>query len=127
MVSAENGMLALHGALPDVDTLDDINGIRIGSEVWRQVTWGDFRSAKGKYLGDYGGRPQFGEDYFTDIMNRLGKELLIRSHQPRTPVLYGGRCLTIFTSHAYIPVRSVAIVNLDRELRTVDDLIIETI
>jgi hypothetical protein len=126
-VSTENGVLALHGALPDVDTLDDINDVRTGSKTWRQITWGDFRSVEGEYLGDYGGRPQFGEDYFTDIMSRFGKKLLIRSHQPMTPVLYQKRCLTIFTSHAYIPVRSVAIVDLECDLRTVDDLVIEEI
>jgi hypothetical protein len=60
-------------------------------------------------------------------MSRFGKKLLIRSHQPMTPVLYQKRCLTIFTSHAYIPVRSVAIVDLECDLRTVDDLTIETI
>ena len=64
-------------------------------------------------------------------MNRLGKNVLIRSHQPNIrPVIYDGRCLTIFTSNAYRSVasgRTVAIADLDREVKTVDDLIIETI
>jgi hypothetical protein len=126
-VTAQNGVLALHGALPDVEKLSDIDEINLGSEEWVTIIWGDFQNSRGRFLGGYVGRPQFGRDYFNDIMQRFGKNLLIRSHQPFTPILYDNRCLTLFTSSAYSPLRTIAIVDLEKEIKTVDDLIIETI
>ena len=126
-VSSENGILALHGAPPDVERPGEINGIVPGSREWQQITWGDLQDQKGEILGGYGGRPQFGEDYFNKTMSQLGKRVLVRSHQPMTPVLYGRRCLTIFTSHAYTPVRNVAIADLERDMSTVDDLTVEQV
>jgi hypothetical protein len=61
-------------------------------------------------------------------MFRFDKNVLIRSHQPDCPqVIFERRCLTIFTSHAYTPKRTVAIANLGREIATVDDLTVELI
>jgi predicted phosphodiesterase len=127
VVSASNGVLALHGSLPDVASLEEINKISLGSREWHQITWGDFQNTSGGLLGEYVGRPQFGEDYFADIMSRFGKNLLIRSHQPMTPLLYDKRCLTIFTSHAYFPARTIAILDLEKEAKTSDDITIATI
>ena len=132
-VSTQNGIIALHGALPSVSKLEEINNIKVGSEPWRQITWGDWQERRGGFLGDdrFTGRPQFGEDYFNEIMNQLGKKVLIRSHQPGTPqAIFNRRCLTIFTSSAYrmvAPQRTIAIVDLEKEVRTIDDLTIETI
>ena len=126
-VTAQNGVLALHGALPDVEKLSDINRINLGSEEWVTIIWGDFQESRGKSLGGYVGRPQFGRDYFNEIMQRFDKNLLIRSHQPFTPILYDNRCLTLFTSSAYSPLRTIAIVDLAKEIKTADDLIIEAI
>lgn len=129
-VSTANGIIALHGALPDVESLQEISKIDIGGEAWRQVTWGDWQERGGGPLGDdvFTGRPQFGRDYFERLMNRLGKNLLIRSHQPTAPqAMYQKRCLTIFTSHAYVPTRTIAIVDLTKEVKTVDDVAIEIV
>jgi predicted phosphodiesterase len=126
-VTTENGVLALHGALPDVEKLGDINEINLGSEEWVKIIWGDFQDSRGRVLGGYVGRPQFGRDYFTEIMQGFGKNLLIRSHQPFTPILYDNRCLTLFTSSAYSPLRTIAIVDLEKEIKTTADLTIETI
>ncbi len=126
-VTAPNGVLALHGALPDMKKLSDIDKINLGSEEWVTIIWGDFQNSRGRFLGGYVGRPQFGRDYFNEIMQRFDKNLLIRSHQPFTPILYDNRCLTLFTSSAYSPLRTIAIVDLAKEIKTVDDLIIETI
>lgn len=126
-VTAQNGVFALHGALPDVEKLSDINQINLGSEEWVTIIWGDFQDSRGRFLGGYVGRPQFGRDYFNEIMQRFDKNLLIRSHQPFTPILYDNRCLTLFTSSAYSPLRTVAIVDLAKEIKTADDLIIEMI
>jgi len=129
-VSTPNGIIALHGALPDVPGLEDINRIKPGSAEWHQITWGDWQEKRGGFLGinPYTGRPQFGRGWFEEIMSRLGKNVLIRSHQPDAPpTMYGRRCLTIFTSSAYknyVSERTIALVDLDRVVNSVDDITI---
>ncbi|MBN1862378.1 MAG: metallophosphoesterase [Dehalococcoidales bacterium] len=122
--------LALHGALPDVITLSDVNRIQPGDEHWRQVVWGDWQEIDGGYLGldAFTGRPQFGRGYFSGVMERLGKQVLVRSHQPSAPrVMYDRRCLTIFTSRAYMPLRAVAVADLGREIADTSGLLLETV
>jgi hypothetical protein len=41
--------------------------------------------------------------------------------------MFGKRCITIFTSNAYLPIRTIAIVDLEKEIRTADDVVIERI
>jgi len=123
-------IIGLHGVLPDIETLSDINKIRVGGKEWRQVTWGDWQETDGDYLGmdAYTGRPQFGRRHFDKLMERFDKSVLIRSHQPGVrQVMYDARCLTIFTSHAYMPTRTIVIANLEEEIGTVHDLLIEVI
>ena len=133
VVSTSNGIIALHGALPEVESLEDIAAIEFGSHQWQQVTWGDWEETSGGYLGSsfLFGRLPFGLDWFEEKMNKLNKNVLIRSHQPdANPFMYDGRCLTIFTSSAYrsaVSQRTVAITDLSREVKTVDDLILEAI
>ena len=132
-VSTCNGIIALHGALPDVERLEDINSIELGSEQWRQITWGDWQEEEGGYPGSglLVSRPQFGQNWFEENMSKLGKNVLIRSHQPNArQVMYNGRCLTIFTSSVYgsvVSERTIALTDLARQVKTVDDLVIETI
>jgi predicted MPP superfamily phosphohydrolase len=132
-VSTPNGIIALHGALPDVSDLEDINKIKPGSTEWHQITWGDWQERAGKFLGidPYTGRPQFGRGWFEEIMSRLGKNVLVRSHQPDAPpTMYGRRCLTIFTSSAYrhyISERTIALVDLRKVAKSVDDIEIEIV
>jgi predicted MPP superfamily phosphohydrolase len=132
-VSTPNGIIALHGALPDVENLEDIDNIEFGSRQWQQITWGDWQEGDGRYLGDdrLTGRPQFGQAWFDEMMSRFEKNVLIRSHQPHArQAMYGRRCLTIFTSSAYqglIPQRTIAIADLEREVETLDDLVIEAL
>ena len=132
-VSTPNGIIALHGALPDVSGLEDISRIKPGSAEWHQITWGDWQETEGKFLGidPYTGRPQFGRGWFEKIMSRMDKSVLIRSHQPSAPpTMYSKRCLTIFTSSAYtyyVPERTIALVDLEQEVKTVDDIRIEII
>ncbi len=121
-----NGIIALHGALPDVGTLEGINEIEPRGEAWRQVTWGDWADVPGDSLEGMGGRPQFGRGYFERRMDRFGKHLLIRSHQPNAPErMFDGRCLTIFTSSAYGGIRAqrtVALASLQGEIRSAADV-----
>jgi hypothetical protein len=119
------GIIALHGGLPDVKGVEEINHIQKGDERWRQITWGDFQESGGWFLGDdmFTGRPQFGRDYFFSIMERLGKKVLIRSHQPDAAgSMYEGKCLTLFTSSAYPVRRTIGICSSGREVNKVSDL-----
>jgi hypothetical protein len=132
-VSTSNGITALHGALPGVSRLESINRIKLGSDEWRQITWGDWQDREGKFLGvdQYTGRPQFGQGWFEATMSHFGKNVLVRSHQPEAPsTMYGNRCLTIFSSSAYghhISERTVAIVDLSKAAKSTDDIEIEAI
>jgi len=125
----EGGLLALHGALPDVEALDEINRVPLGSENWRHIVWGDWADVPGYWAGDYFGRPTFGRDFFREVMDRLGLRALVRSHQPHAPTyLFEGRCLTIFTSSAYGgSERTVAVLRPDVPLRDARDLELITI
>jgi len=132
-VSTSSGIIALHGALPDVPDLAGINSIKPGSAQWHQITWGDWQEKEGGSLGTdlYTGRPQFGRGWFEQIMSRLGKNVLIRSHQPGAPsTMYDKRCLTIFTSSAYrhyVSERTIAMADLSKEIKTTDDIDIEIV
>lgn len=120
----ENGIIAVHGVPPDVNALDEINDLELVSEQWHQVTWGDFVEMPGDFLGNYRGRPVYGEDYFKRTMNKFKRTVLIRSHQPCIePVIFNKSCLTLMTSHAYKPERIIAIADLEKPtIKTVDDL-----
>jgi hypothetical protein len=123
-----NGILGVHGGLPDLNSLEEINEIRWGDENWNRITWGDFLEHNGDLLGDWGGRPQFGSLYFRRVMDRYQKKWLIRSHQPHSPQwLFNRGCLTIFTSYAYKSTRTIARVDLERELRNSKEIVIEEI
>jgi len=131
--STTSGVIALHGALPDVPSLGNINGIKLGDDQWQQITWGDWQEMEGGFLGfdSYTGRPQFGQGWFEEIMSRFDKNILVRSHPPNAPqVMYGGRCRTIFTSSAYkhyIAERTVAVLDSDEEVHSVADVKIEVV
>ncbi|MCD6500732.1 serine/threonine protein phosphatase [bacterium] len=130
LVAVVRDIIALHGALPDVKNLKEINKIELGSERWFQITWGDFVEEPGKFLGfnSMTGRPQFGRDWFNNLMERFHKKVLIRSHQPTAPqFMYDNRCLTIFTSSAYARERTIAIADFTKQIKTAKDLEIKRI
>jgi predicted MPP superfamily phosphohydrolase len=120
----ENGLIAVHGVPPDVAEVAEVNNIPLCSLHWLQLTWGDFAHAPGDFIEEYGGRPTYGEDYFKRTMKQLNKNILIRSHQPQAkPILFDRRCLTLMTSLAYSPLRTIAIADLEKPIiETVDDL-----
>ena len=122
--TSQNGVIGVHGAPPDLMTPEDINTIEICSDHWFQLTWGDFAESEGELTGNHGGRPLFGEDYFKRTMKQLGKNVLIRSHQPRIePVIFDKRCLTLMTSYSYTYDRRIAIVDLEKStIQSVDDI-----
>ena len=127
-IASENGVLALHGGLPELESLRDVDRIEWGDANWDRIVWGDFVENDLAIIGDWAGRPQFGRVYFEKMMDRYHKTILIRSHQPNAPpLMFGKRCITIFTSNAYLPIRTIAIVDLEKEIRTADDVVIERI
>jgi len=127
-ITSQNGILALHGGLPELNSLEEMDKIELGDANWDRIVWGDFVESDVDILGDWWGRPQFGTSYFGHMMNRYKKQILVRSHQPNAPpLMFKKRCITIFTSNAYLPIRTVLIANLEKEIRTAEDVIIERI
>ena len=126
--TTQNGILAVHGALPDLKSLEDIGRVELGDENWDRIVWGDFAVEEVDFLGDLWGRPQFGRPYFERMMERYQKQVLLRSHQPHARLrMFNNRCITIFTSHAYLPIRTVAIADLEKEIRSADDIVLERV
>ncbi|PIV21292.1 MAG: hypothetical protein COS40_08080 [Deltaproteobacteria bacterium CG03_land_8_20_14_0_80_45_14] len=127
-IATQNGILALHGALPDLKSLEEMNWIELGDGNWDRIVWGDFVENEMDILGDLWGRPQFGRSYFERMMDRYEKQVLVRSHQPHAPItMFNKRCVTIFTSHAYLPTRAIAIADLEKEIRSAEDIVLERI
>ncbi len=126
--TSQNGILSLHGGLPDLKSLEEINRIEWGDDHWDKMVWGDFVEDKNDALGDGWGRPQLDQPYFERMMDRYQRKVLIRSHQPRAPLqMFQKRCITIFTSNAYRVSRTIAIADLEGEIRDADDVIFERI
>jgi predicted phosphodiesterase len=128
VATCQNGILALHGGLPELESLEDVNRIKWGDERWNEIVWGDFVELDVEVMDDWGGRPQYGGLFFRRMMERFQKHVLIRSHQPHAPPrMFKNQCITIFTSNAYLPIRTVVIADLEKEIRTADDLTLEKI
>ena len=126
--TSENGIVALHGGLPELQSLEEINQIKLGEMNWDRIVWGDFVENDDEVLGDWGGRPQLSRPYFERMMDRYQKQILVRSHQPHAPlIMFKKKCITIFTSNAYIPIRTIVIADLEKGIRTAEDVIIERI
>ena len=95
--TTQNGILALHGGLPELDSLGEINQIGWGDDHWNRIVWGDFVEIDDDVLEDWGGRPQFGQLYFERMMDRYQKQVLIRSHQPHAPLLiFKKKCIHLY-------------------------------
>jgi predicted phosphodiesterase len=123
-------VIALHGALPEIEKIEDFEKIKIGDENWFRICWGDFLDEPGEELGidPFTGRPQFGRDYFFKLMEKFNKKVLIRSHQPNAPkFMFDDRCLTIFSSSAYDREREIAIFDFEKEIKTARDLEIKRV
>ncbi|MEM4625161.1 MAG: metallophosphoesterase family protein [Candidatus Pacearchaeota archaeon] len=120
----KNKIIALHGALPKVNRISEIEKIVVGDDNWKAITWGDFEFGdEEKDIVLCSGRPKYSKEYFESIMKNLGMKLLIRAHQPTAPLIaYENRCITIFTSKYYPIPRRIAIVNLKREIKDAKDV-----
>lgn len=121
------GIVATHGALPDLRSLDAIDAVTLGSDAWRAMTWGDWVETDAQSILK-GSRPAYGPSAFSKRTFQLGASLHVRSHQPEAPrFLFDDCCLTLFTSRAYgSGPRCVALcepgqkVNSARDLQLID-------
>ncbi|MBU4070366.1 MAG: serine/threonine protein phosphatase [Nanoarchaeota archaeon] len=135
LVLSIDGIIALHGALPDIQNMSEINNIPQNQDNrnWKAIIWGDFEDKPYSFDYEMDGRPTYNKKYFDKVMNRLGKNVLIRSHQINIKSkIFDNRCLTVFTSSAYSTYdvkRTIAIAdfNKNKEIKTIDDLIVEEI
>jgi len=118
-----NNILALHGALPEIENLEELEDIAYGSDNWKRITWGDFApEADNSYRS--GGRRVLDHKYFDRIMDDLDKDILIRAHQLDMPdKIYDGRCITLLTTSSHDEPRRIAKIDSKRP----DQVEIETI
>jgi serine/threonine-protein phosphatase 2A catalytic subunit len=128
-VVTENKVIGVHGVVPEVDNLEEINNIKLCSKNWYQLVWGDFVEDEFNSLYSYDGRPKFGEKYFKSVMEKIGMNILIRSHQPRIKTaIFDKRCLTIITSYSYTLTRLIAIVDLEKtSINSINDIVLTEI
>ncbi len=113
LVATVGKVIALHGTLPDLPNLEQVNKIKIGDNNWTRITWGDFYEEKKSEMLS---RPQFGKDYFMKIMKRYDKEILVRSHQAGAPrFLFDDKCITIFSSGSGKLERNVLVYDIKNE------------
>jgi len=116
------GVLALHGALPDLGAVNEIADVEPGSEAWRDITWGDWTTEPNP-TQRVASRPRLDARAFARRSARLGVRALVRSHQPDAPpYLFADRCLTLFTSNAYGGARRVAILRPGQRVDSARDL-----
>jgi hypothetical protein len=135
-----DGIIALHAALPEIKKIEEINKIakkeerklrlpvfKDENDNFMAMSWGDFVEGKGKFKGYSGkGRPEYGGDYFKEIMGQIGKNVLIRGHDYHVPEkMYENRCLTLFTTCAYNVPKRIAILKAGTNAKTADDLTVE--
>jgi|GEM_PF-384540 hypothetical protein len=117
------GILATHGGIPDLPSREAIDGIALGDDSWRAITWGDWVDKDSEQTG-VGKRPSFGPTAFAERTSQLGVTLHIRSHQPTCPLYsFADRCLTLFTSSSYGDgKRRVALLRPGKLVTTARDL-----
>lgn len=115
-------VIALHAVLPDIKKLNDFNKIQLGDENWFRICWGDFSENDETTL-----RETFDREYFERIMKRLNKKILIRAHQNCKTFMFDEKCVTIFTSSAYLREKTIAVYDLSKRLEKGSDLEIRVI
>ena len=125
-------ILAVHGALPDIPSLLDIDKLSSEDKNWKAIVYGDFVETQEQRLQVADGlRPCYTELYFNMLMQRFGKKVLIRAHDPDASLrMYNNRCLTLFTSKDYArPKKFIAIADFTKTsvINSTDDLTIEQI
>jgi hypothetical protein len=140
LVASIGSILALHGAPPNIERLEEVNRISntVSDKRWNTIIWSDLKERGGMTAAiGPGGREVYGGEYFRHVMKKMGKKILIRSHDISAPeLLFENRCLTVFTTNAYRSVdrfkdreRKVAIADFSQKatFETIDDLVLEEV
>jgi len=126
-VEMEN-ILTIHGAVPDINNVEEINDINMSSEDKKFIDtiWGDFEEGIfSPYVDPFSGRPKFGENYFDNIMKKLNKKILIRAHDPKADVImFNNRCITLITS-IYYGSRRIAVIEKGVNPESIKDIKIQ--
>ncbi|MCS7137620.1 MAG: metallophosphoesterase [Candidatus Caldarchaeum sp.] len=121
-------VLCVHGGLPEgLENVSQLESLPRGQEdpddpLAMQLLWNDPReglkgfaeSARG------GGALYFGEDVFTEFMNRNGLSLTVRSHEPMPEgyrYFFNRRLLTVFSCRFYsVPPKAALLTHRDVEI-----------
>ncbi len=119
-------ILALHGGLPEIEELIEIEKVPKGlivednNSVLDQILWNDFEERDEEIISTCNrgldGSICYGKLFFEKQMSKLGKEILIRAHNYNIKGFSKDkRHLTLFTSKTYenkgnIPGRHIAVV-----------------
>jgi len=59
--TTQNGIIALHGALPELKCLEEMKQIELGDENWDRIVWGDFVENEMDHLEIFGGGPNLAD------------------------------------------------------------------
>lgn len=103
---AEGSYLFLHGGLPEVSSLEEI---QLAEETHpekpylEQILWSDPMEGNGTAPSLRGAGRMFGKDVSQQILDSLGVKTLIRSHQPCEGVRvdHNGKVVTVFSNKIY--------------------------
>jgi len=145
----ESGLIALHGGLPNISSLDELKNLPKGvtddydNRVISHIVWNDNVH---KDLSPKGFQPNimrgcsdehvlmYDESFFNEKMNIIGKNVLVRSHDYYAKGLsFHDRLLTLFSSRKYAkkgPLKGVFVAIMDnpkKEIKTAKELRIEHI
>lgn len=111
LAAVTRNIIALHGSLPDVESLKDIQKIPKGlvtgkNKIFDQLLWNDCVQKPGRIISkNHRGTMHAistGQEFFEEKMKKLGKKILVRGHDPNAKGwMYNKRCLTLQTSHLY--------------------------
>lgn len=149
VATTENGLIGLHGGIPNISSADEIISISKGIHDYKdntivlQTVWNDNVCNSREDLGVEGfnggnrsGDERFllyGEPYFSKKMNILEKKILVRGHHPDAKgYSLDDRILTVFTSQGYADDGNlkgvyVAVLDPQKNINTAKDLKIEEI
>lgn len=130
MLRTSNGLFAAHGGVfrgpgqpEDLKKLDPDKKDHIGPPTWGEP---DEHCAPRPGAG---GEFNFSKSDFGKFMTAIGASVMVRGHSPDLVgrSIYGGRCLTLFTTEAYLRhlgdrCSGTVTVQLDRQLDRISDL-----
>jgi protein phosphatase len=134
---SNSGILALHGGIPDnmslITELQKIerHNLDMDEDIFSplfQILWNDPEEGISGFQPNYdrGGPPIkiFGEDVFTQFMEKNKLKLLIRAHDYRNAgrKLFNKKLLTLFTCKFYRIPRYIARINLSKDIHNADDV-----